>query len=291
MLCQTIGVKYNIGYTTPICMNRTMERFNNVDDKCYSITLFESDGILLCRNEKEKLPPYSQNTKVINIFFHPSLLNSILSFRYIDSNILSNASNERLEDQDIYLLRPFILRDKRYQGRLSLSNDAYNAILRLFLNLSMELTEQTDIYWPCRSRSYLLELLVLIGREIDWQSNLSYNIDEEQQKPLYIEELLQYIHNNYTEKITLDILATKFATNRTTINQRIHKYTGYSAIDYIIHLRMTLACIMLKNTRIPISEVMYRSGFNDNSNFWRTFKKHQNMSPKEYRELYCVIPL
>lgn len=291
MLCQTIGVKYNIGYITPICMNRTMESFNNVDNKCYSITLFESDGILLCKNEKEKLPPYSQNTKVINIFFHPSLLNSILSFQYIDSNILSNTTNERLENQDIYLLRPFILRDEIYQGRLSLSNDAYNAILRLFLNLSMELTEQTDIYWPCRSRSYLLELLVLIGRQIERQSNLSNIIDKEQQNPLNIEELLQYIHNNYTKKITLDILATKFATNRTTINQRIHNYTGYSAIDYIIHLRMTLACIMLRNTRIPISEVMYRSGFNDNSNFWRTFKKHQNMSPKEYRDLYCVIPL
>lgn len=45
---------------------------------------------------------------------------------------------------------------------------------------------------------------------------------------------------------------------------------------------------MLRDTLLPISEIMYRVGFNEANHFSRIFKKHMNVSPSDYRKKYYV---
>lgn len=107
--------------------------------------------------------------------------------------------------------------------------------------------------------------------------------------PESVAAIVTYLNNNYKEKITLEHLATMFTTNRTCLNDQFYKVTNLSIIDYLIKLRVNLAATMLRDTLIPISEIMSRVGFNDRSHFWRTFKKYTSLSPKEYRKKYCWI--
>jgi AraC family L-rhamnose operon regulatory protein RhaS len=104
-----------------------------------------------------------------------------------------------------------------------------------------------------------------------------------------VDDIITYLHTNYQNKITLDLLASKFNSNRTTLNERFYKATNLSIINYLIDYRINLASTFLRDTLIPISEIIERVGFNDIAHFGRTFKKHTGMSPSKYRNKYCSV--
>jgi AraC-like DNA-binding protein len=41
---------------------------------------------------------------------------------------------------------------------------------------------------------------------------------------------------------------------------------------------------MLRDTLLPVSEIMYRTGFNEANHFSRTFKKYMSCAPSDYRK-------
>lgn len=47
-----------------------------------------------------------------------------------------------------------------------------------------------------------------------------------------------------------------------------------------------MASTMLRDTMLPINEIMTRVGFCDTVHFLRTFKKYTGDSPSEYRKKY-----
>ena len=91
------------------------------------------------------------------------------------------------------------------------------------------------------------------------------------------------MHTHYDKKLTLKDLTDQFHINRTTLSEEFQKATKMSVMEYLIKLRVYMASVMIKNTELPITEIMYRTGFNDNSHFGRMFKKHTGSSPSAYR--------
>jgi len=245
-----------------------------------------SKHTLFCINENDSVQfKNCIDVKVKSIYFEPSFINDILNYDNIrgDKNGFSNATV-----QDCYLLLSFLYReDDCFKGHYEMEENVFQKVAHLFGFIERELVEKRDVYWPCRSRSYLLELLVLITRLFD--SNKNTADSELNQIPENISSVIHYLNNNYKEKITLQQLATLFTTNRTTLNDQFYKVTKRSINEYLIEMRIELAATMLRDSMIPISEIIYRVGFTNNSNFWRTFKKHTLCSPSEYREKYCWI--
>ena len=241
---------------------------------------------LFCINEKDSIQfKNCVNVKVKSLYFEPSFINDLLNYNNIrgDRNGFSTATI-----QDCYLLLSFLYRGEDcFIGHYEMEEDVFLKVSRLFGFIESELVEEKDAYWPCRSRSYLLELLVLITRLFDSNKNSAGN--EPNQIPENISSVINYLNNNYKEKITLQQLAILFTTNRTTLNNQFNKVTKLSVNEYLITIRVNLAATMLRDSLIPISEIIYRVGFTNNSHFWRTFKKHTSCSPSEYREKYCWI--
>jgi transcriptional regulator GlxA family with amidase domain len=99
--------------------------------------------------------------------------------------------------------------------------------------------------------------------------------------------LISYLHTNYMEKISINKLAKLFCTNRTTLADFFRRNTGDSIIAHLIKIRIDVACLMLRNTELPVAEITRRTGFNDLTHFARMFKKKMNQTPSEYREKYC----
>jgi AraC family L-rhamnose operon regulatory protein RhaS len=239
---------------------------------------------MICINETD-FPVFKDcvDIKFESIYFKPRLLNSVFDYENIRS--LDNTFSQ-MEQQDLYLLLPFLHRDTLFKGQFSIDENTLVRVSKLIQFIGREL-EHTDIYWPCRSRSYLLEILILSTKLYDSNRNLSeYEMDF---IPHNIEDVITYLHNNYREKITLEQLAILFNSNRTTLNNQFYKATKLSVIEYLIRLRIRVAATLLRDTLIPIAEVMSRVGFHDTSHFWRTFKKYMSLTPKEYREKYCWI--
>lgn len=64
---------------------------------------------------------------------------------------------------------------------------------------------------------------------------------------------------------------------------------GKTVIQYLIGLRIRFACFLLRDTTVPVKELVWRSGFNDLAHFNRTFKRITSMTPLEYRKEYCFM--
>ena len=58
---------------------------------------------------------------------------------------------------------------------------------------------------------------------------------------------------------------------------------GMTAIEYLNYYRIGVACDMLKDGILPISEIATECGYNNISYFNRTFRKYMHCTPGEYR--------
>lgn len=112
---------------------------------------------------------------------------------------------------------------------------------------------------------------------------LSSDYPEEATKPNPILEAISYIETKYTEKISINELASYVNISPYYFSRVFKKETGYSPYEYIIKTRIDKAKELLKKTPMSIKEVAFNVGFNDESNFVDTFHRIVKYTPKEFR--------
>ncbi|MBR3450759.1 MAG: helix-turn-helix transcriptional regulator [Bacteroidales bacterium] len=101
-----------------------------------------------------------------------------------------------------------------------------------------------------------------------------------------VNKVKEYIAQHYTEEIKLDDLAGLVAMSPSAFSRFFKQYTGRGPVDYIIDVRMGVAARMLVDTTTSVSEICYACGFNNLSNFNRTFKARRGYTPRDFRALF-----
>ena len=61
-------------------------------------------------------------------------------------------------------------------------------------------------------------------------------------------------------------------------------YYGVTPSEYVSGLKLSYAEGLLRNSNLSVSEIAYRSGFNNLSSFYSRFCKKHGVSPKDYRK-------
>ena len=64
--------------------------------------------------------------------------------------------------------------------------------------------------------------------------------------------------------------------------RKVKQMTGKTPVEFIRHIRMQRAAIMLREGRFSVSEVMYMVGFSNSSYFSKVFQKTYGITPAEY---------
>lgn len=59
--------------------------------------------------------------------------------------------------------------------------------------------------------------------------------------------------------------------------------TGRTPYQWLLEMRVKEACVLLKTSRLSVTEVAYRCGFSSPSHFTRVFRRQLGVSPSEYR--------
>ena len=98
-----------------------------------------------------------------------------------------------------------------------------------------------------------------------------------------IKNLLLYLRNHYSKPVTLQNAADLMNLSTKYFCTYFKSIFGISFVEYLNHLRIEKACLLLYTTTLPIMEVGLEVGFENFSYFIRTFKKIMNMTPKQYR--------
>lgn len=105
------------------------------------------------------------------------------------------------------------------------------------------------------------------------------------QKNIHIDECLNYIHNNLSSNLTIDLIANEININTTYLKKIFKKEIGISIYQYIITERINLAIEYLKTTSLSQKEIAKKVGFNSYNSFYKCFVEQTNKKPKEYQTL------
>ena len=112
------------------------------------------------------------------------------------------------------------------------------------------------------------------------------NTNNNMENARLIKTALSYINKNYSEKITLEDVASKIFITPHYFGILFKNTTGTSFSNYLINLRIDEARGMLKDIRYKVSEIARFVGYNDSKYFCRLFKERVGVSPNEYRKLH-----
>jgi AraC-like DNA-binding protein len=98
-----------------------------------------------------------------------------------------------------------------------------------------------------------------------------------------IENVIEYIHVHFNEKLTISSLAEKANLSESHFMRVFKESTGKTPKEYLLLLRLDKAKKMIQDTDKRSSEIALDCGFNNPSHFSNTFQKYFNLSPSAYK--------
>ncbi len=107
--------------------------------------------------------------------------------------------------------------------------------------------------------------------------------EERASSSFIVKNALNYIEENYTQKLTLGEVAEKTYVSQWHLSKLLNRHTGQSFSDILNHVRIEHAKELLKDPALRIGEISEQVGFLDMAHFSRVFKKQEGVSANEYR--------
>lgn len=136
----------------------------------------------------------------------------------------------------------------------------------------------------------LLEILIKLSesREIKTILSSGYSASNSGETER-INLIFEYIMKNYTEDIYVQEIASRLNMSVPSFSRYFKQHSRKTFSDYVTEIRIGHACRLLMENTSSISEISYRSGFDNLSNFYRHFKKTIGIVPKEYRSRFLKV--
>lgn len=138
----------------------------------------------------------------------------------------------------------------------------------------------------------VLELLSIlhdlsISRNMRTLSDISFRANEGlTYNSRRIEKVMAHLNKNFEKDIMLSEAARMTAMTEVAFSRFFKARTGKTFVDTVNEIRLGHASRLLIDTTQSVSEIAYRCGFNNLSNFNRLFKKKKDCTPKAFREEY-----
>ena len=102
---------------------------------------------------------------------------------------------------------------------------------------------------------------------------------------ILIRKVQRLVADNLEKPIRVENLASQLQTSREHLSRVFKKHVGITLQDYILRQKMSLACKLLKDTNLSSKEVSARIGYDNPSQFTRSFKKLLHVPPSQFRQM------
>lgn len=134
------------------------------------------------------------------------------------------------------------------------------------------------------------EIEITVQLTIIWQNLIvnGFNLEYDQleiQKDQRMKQMLNWIHQHYTEKMLLEDIAKAGQLSRSECCRYFKRILKTTPLNYVTNFRIQRSSVLLKQTDASVTEVAYQVGFNSTSYFIDKFKKSMKMTPLEYKRL------
>jgi AraC family transcriptional regulator len=104
--------------------------------------------------------------------------------------------------------------------------------------------------------------------------------------PAHILRVVNLIQENFSQKLSLDILAKEANLSKYQFCRTFRNFVGLTPMEFVRVLRVQKSKELLRGNDLTISRVASEVGFPDVSSFGRAFKKISGMTPGAYRKSF-----
>ena len=129
---------------------------------------------------------------------------------------------------------------------------------------------------------YNMELFIMLERFKRTRKDILNNTD------IIINNVSNYIRENYGRTITLEELSIKFGISKEHLSRQFKSILGIGFNDYVTYIRIQNAEKLLKENKISMVDIASQCGFNSYSYFAAVFKKIKGITPYKYSKLFSL---
>ena len=160
-----------------------------------------------------------------------------------------------------------------------INNNDVNILINRLVHTFIDNNQSKDILLDLMIQELVVRLLQTKAKSVLLNNNSNIFSDTR------IGATIKFIKNNLTNKnITVDLLAQKACMSTSHFHKKFKNTLGISPIDYINAEKIKFSKKLIKESKdFLISEIAYKSGFNNASYFNRQFKKMEMMTPQQFK--------
>ena len=132
-----------------------------------------------------------------------------------------------------------------------------------------------------------LEMIAIVLQILSMLEKISYNRGTHVKASNHnniLDELIEYIDQNYSQKLTLNDVAEHFFVSPSMISHICSDRLQISFYQFVQQRRLSEGQRLILNG-LSMTEIAAKTGFSNYQNFYRAFKKAYGITPKEYRQL------
>lgn len=145
--------------------------------------------------------------------------------------------------------------------------------------LDLAKRENYEATWACH---YALNSLLLEVTVASFRTNyLTGN-----EIPIAVLDVMEWIRTHYEQPLTVASIAELFDYHPTYLSNLFKTHTGRSLLNYINATRINIAKNLLSNKTLSIFTIASMCGFSDEKYFMKQFRKHEGMTPTQYRKAF-----
>lgn len=104
-----------------------------------------------------------------------------------------------------------------------------------------------------------------------------------------IDKIHDFVQLNYKQKIALNEVSGLVNLSNEAFCRFFKKTMHKSFFTYINEYRVNIACRLLIETNMQVSQIAYESGYESLPFFYRQFQKHVQCSPLAYKKIYKEV--
>ena len=149
------------------------------------------------------------------------------------------------------------------------------------------------LYKPFNSDELNTTLSLLLERRRIMQENITRNVVHEPtstdeisaNNQMFLNKVIDIVYKQMAQqKVNIVDIASAMGMTQRQLNRKINAITGENVSKYVLDIRMTRARQLLDSPKNhSIAEVAMYCGYEENSNFTRSFKSYYNITPTQYR--------
>lgn len=99
-----------------------------------------------------------------------------------------------------------------------------------------------------------------------------------------VQDMIHYIHKNYEQELSLDVLGEIFQMNGVYLGQIFKKEVGVTFLKYLTNVRMEEAKRLLTEENCTVAKTARKVGYYTSQYFARVFARTVGMKPQEYKK-------